>query len=310
MCGDSMQRKHTTLLVVLLFAGMIATASAATDGEAQIGGDKGYFTVHCNVDGAEVYFDDDLKGEIKDGRLLVEVYTTATPYKTISVEAEGYQTHTAPILEYPAKDQTMDIRVTLEQAPIGGDKGAYLVKCNVEGAEVYFDNDFMGEVKDGELLVEVYTTGTPYTMISVEADGYQTYTTPIEQYPAKGETVELDVTLEQAPIGGDVGAFLVKSNAEGAAVFFDYELKGEIKDGELLVRVYTTATPYKAITVTAPGYQSSTVQIEQYPAKGETVEIDATLTPEPTQTQTPLSFFPVLGALAICGALFLVCRKN
>ncbi|QSZ68400.1 hypothetical protein RJ40_07230 [Methanofollis aquaemaris] len=214
------------------------------------------------------------------------------------------------MLEYPAKDQTVDLTVTLEQAPIGGDKGAYLVKCNVDGAKVYFDNDFKGEVKDGELLVEIYTTGTPYKMISVEADGYETYTAPIETYPAKGESVELDVTLEQAPIGGDKGAYLVKCNVEGAAVFFDGDLKGEIKDGKLLVEIFTTGTPYKTITVEAPGYQSSTVQIQQHPAKGETVEVDVTLTPEPTQTQTPLSLFPVLGALGLCSALFLFYRKN
>ncbi|QYZ79274.1 PEGA domain-containing protein [Methanofollis formosanus] len=307
-----MERKYTIFLVVMLFAGMVTFASAATGDTGLIGGDKGYFAVHCNVDGAKVYFDDDLKGEIKDGRLLVEVYTTATPYKTISVEADGYQTHTAPILEYPGKGETVDLTVTLQPALIGGDKGAYLVKCNVDGAKVYFDSDFKGEVKDGELLVEVYTTGTPYKMISVEADGYETYTAPIETYPAKGETVELDVTLEQAPIGGDMGAFLVKCNVDGAAVFFDEDLKGEIKNGELLVRVYTTATPYKTITVEAPGYQAAIVQIQQRPAQGETVEVAVALTPvpTPTQTQTPLSLFPVLGALGLCSALFLLNRKN
>lgn len=78
-----------------------------------IGGNKGYFLVHCNVDGARVFFNDDFKGVIENGTLNVMVYTTATPYTTFSVEKDGYQLFRAPITEYPAKDQTVDLYVEL-----------------------------------------------------------------------------------------------------------------------------------------------------------------------------------------------------
>jgi len=78
-----------------------------------IGGDKGYYLVHCNIDGAEVYFDEDAKGIITNGTLLVSVYLTATPYQNYSVSKEGYVTVDGPLHPYPAKDQTRNINVTL-----------------------------------------------------------------------------------------------------------------------------------------------------------------------------------------------------
>ncbi len=78
-----------------------------------VGGDTGYYLIHCNVDGAGVYFDEDYKGVITDGTLLVKIYLTATPYHRYSVSKVGYVTVNEALLVYPAKDQTKDIFVTL-----------------------------------------------------------------------------------------------------------------------------------------------------------------------------------------------------
>ena len=78
-----------------------------------VGGDTGYYLIHCNVDGAGVYFDKDYKGVITDGTLLVKIYLTATPYHRYSVSKAGYVTVNEALPVYPAKDQTKDIFVTL-----------------------------------------------------------------------------------------------------------------------------------------------------------------------------------------------------
>ncbi len=78
-----------------------------------VGGDTGYYLIHCNVEGAEVYFDQDSKGVITDGTLLVKIYLTATPYHRYSVSKTGYVTINEALPSYPAKDQTKDIFVTL-----------------------------------------------------------------------------------------------------------------------------------------------------------------------------------------------------
>ncbi len=78
-----------------------------------VGGDTGYYLIHCNVEGAEVYFDQDSKGVITDGTLLVKIHLTATPYHRYSVSKAGYVTINEPLPSYPVKDQTKDIFVTL-----------------------------------------------------------------------------------------------------------------------------------------------------------------------------------------------------
>ncbi|HUU75818.1 MAG TPA: PKD domain-containing protein [Methanoregulaceae archaeon] len=89
----------------------------SVSGFVPAGGDTGYFLIHSTDEGALVFFDDTLMGTIEDGTLLVEVYITGTPFQTYSVEKEGYLPFTAPITDYPAKDQTVDLYVELEPVP-------------------------------------------------------------------------------------------------------------------------------------------------------------------------------------------------
>ena len=104
----------------------------------------------------------------------------------------------------PADNQTTAAAVTTAPQMIGGDMGTYLVKANVDGANVTFGSDFKGITKDGQLKVEVYTTGTPYRVITVEKSGYAVYTANITSVPAKNETVEIAVTL--VPLAGNTSA--------------------------------------------------------------------------------------------------------
>ena len=185
------------ITVALTFAALLTTSASA----ATIGGDQGWINVHCNVDGASVYFDGEYKGEIVQGIYTQAVYSTGTPYKTISVEKYGYYTWSEDLDTNPAMGETMDVYATLNLIPtpeptmIGGDIGYYVVYCNVDGADVYFDSDYKGKIANGELNVEVYVTGTPYTTYSVSAPGYSTFSTQITDYPAKDETVKLHANL-------------------------------------------------------------------------------------------------------------------
>jgi hypothetical protein len=159
-----------------------------------------------------------------------------------------------------------------EGATIGGDIGYYQVNANVAGAEVSFNDDDKGTTgEDGTLTVEVYVTGTPYTSYSVAKEGYETFTAEITQYPAKGETVQLQAELSPLTIGGDKGYYEVVANVDGAEVSFNDDVKGVTgEDGTLTVEVYVTGTPYTSYSVAKEGYETFTAEITQYPAKGET----------------------------------------
>jgi hypothetical protein len=189
------------------------------------------------------------------------------------------------------------------QPPIGGDQGWYLVHCNVDGAQVFFDGTYEGDIMNGELYVPVYSTGTPYSTYTVSKDGYTTYTGDVGPAPAKGETFDLYATLNPVAttqptlIGGDVGWFVVHCNVDGATVMLDNTVEGTINQGTLTIQVYVTGTPFRTYTVTKEGYQPYTGTITQYPGKGETVDLYATLNPTPT----PTTKAPIGAGIAVLG---------
>ena len=299
------------LIVVICAVCMIMLPASA---QPPIGGDQGWYAVHCNVDGASVYFDSTLEGVIESGILYVPAYVTGTPYKTFTVTKDGYNGAYGTIPSVPGKGEVLDLYATLnplsttQPTPVGGDIGWYVVHCNVNGATVMFDNEVKGVISQGTLTVQVYTTGTPYRTLTVTMPGYTTFTDSIDQFPAKGQQVDLYATLNPLPttqptlIGGDIGWYVVHCNVNGATVMFNNEVKGVISQGTLTVQVYTTGTPYQTFTVTMPGYSSFTGSIDQFPAKGQQVDLYATLnplspTPLPTTTKLPFPVGPVFLAL-------------
>ncbi|MDE4908132.1 hypothetical protein L0665_05855 [Methanogenium marinum] len=192
-----MIRKTFTILLSAAFLVSMAAAMTGT-----VGGDIGYYTVDAGIDGADVYFDDDLKGVTgADGTLTVDVYVTGTPYTTYKVEKQGYETYSGKITDYPAEGQIVTLTATLEPQMIGGDKGYYKLTTNVPDANVYFGNDFKGVTgEDGTLTIDIYTTGTPYTTYKVEKPGYTTYTGTLAQHPASGEIVQISADLVMIPV--------------------------------------------------------------------------------------------------------------
>ena len=296
-----------------------------------VGSGKGWFTVHCNVDGASVAFNGVTRGTIAGGVFSQEVSTTGTPYTRYTVSRSGYVTWSGTISGMPSDGETIDLYSTLNpvetsvpttvETPIGGDAGWYTVSCNVNGASVYFDNAYKGTTREGGLAVQVYSTGTPYRTYRVEKNGYITSSGSLPAAPAKGQTVTVRITLEPAstltptvqpatqasPPGSEHGWIAIHANAEGATVTIGSNTMGTIRNGVLKVPVATTGTPYSVFTVSKPGYATTTGTVPRQPAAGETVDIYVTLTeeqpaPVPT-TQSPVPL-PVIIAGIFGSVLF------
>jgi len=78
------------------------------------GGGKGYYLIHSNAEGAEVYFNGDwFEGKIVNGTLLVETCTTCTPVWTFTVKKCGYFTLTQNNTRYPGNNETIDLYANL-----------------------------------------------------------------------------------------------------------------------------------------------------------------------------------------------------
>ncbi|MFA5268259.1 MAG: hypothetical protein WC379_09815 [Methanoregula sp.] len=295
-----------------------------------VGSGKGWFTVHCNVDGASVAFNGATKGTISGGSFSQDVSTTGTPYTRYSVSRSGYVTWSESISGMPSDGETIDLYATLNpvptsepttaETPIGGDAGWYTVSCNVNGASVYFDSAYKGTTREGGLDIHVYTTGTPYTTYRVEKNGYITSSGSLPAAPAKGQSVTVRVTLEPAgtltpttqpttqisPPGSEHGWVAIHANVDGATVTIGSKTMGTIRNGVLRVSVATTGTPYSEFTLSKPGFVTTTGTVPRQPAAGETVDIYVTLAEEqPTQipTESPVPL-PVIIA-GILGAVLL-----
>lgn len=307
------------LLTGLIFGLLIPVSAADETG----GGDMGWYVIHCNVYDAKVYLDDKYVGNTPyQGTLTVPALTSGTSYKTIRIQKYGYTTYSDSLSEVPGKDMTVDLYATLNpatettQTSIGGEMGWYVVHCNVDGATVLFDTSNKGEITRGTVYVPVYSTATPYRSLTVKKDGFATYTSGIEEVPAKGETVHLYAVLSPLvttavitsdPVGGDIGWYTVHCNVNGATVSFDNEEKGKITDGRLNVQVYVTGTPYRTFTVYNAGYAPYTGSIVQIPEKGETVDLYAALnapaaTPSPSATTQKSSVSGVICILSLAAA--------
>ena len=120
-------------------------------------------------------------------------------------------------------------------------------------------------------------------------------------------------------VGGESGTIHIHTNVPGAKVDFyliDIVETGQPVDtqyadanGDVFIKVYTTATPPKYAVVSSPGYiKDITSQASLgVPAPGETLRYDIPLTPIsptplPPSPQTPAPVFAVLAALGLVGA--------
>jgi len=142
--------------VIGVLALLVLLAVIPISASAQIGGDEGWYVIHCNVDGASVYFDGEYKGMISSGELSVPVYSTATPYSTVTVEKSGYVSDSKSLSPAPGKGETRDIYVTLNPTPSA--KGGLSITSYPSGAQVYLSGSYRGV--------------TPLTLNNLDAGSY------------------------------------------------------------------------------------------------------------------------------------------
>jgi hypothetical protein len=137
--------------------------------------------------------------------------------------------------------------------------------------------------------------------IRITMAGYEPY--QIDKEIRAGEQAAVDATLNPVPVptvpttrattritevptpclGCDKGWIRVNCNVDGATVSFDYQSPAcTISGGSCDTEVGTTSTPFRTFNVQKPGYGIFTGAVTSWPAQGETVNLYATLNPEPT----------------------------
>jgi hypothetical protein len=156
---------------------------------------------------------------------------------------------------------------------IGGDMGTYRIHANVEGARVYFDADYKGEITNGILDVPVYVTGTPYQTYTLEMDGYKTYTGYINSVPAKGQVMDIYVKLTALPII-EYGTIHLLVTPTLSTVYFDGAEAGRVPPDGIFI-IYNIVPGNHSIQISKEGF--TTLTIEQNVMANDIVKVPVTL---------------------------------
>jgi uncharacterized repeat protein (TIGR01451 family) len=111
-----------------------------------VGGDKAYYLVHSNVEGAEVYFNDWYEGTIENGTLLVQTCTSCAPVWTYTVKKCGYFPLTQENHQYPGKDEVVDLyaNLTAPKEPLIADFTANVTEASAPPLTVGFTSQWIG----------------------------------------------------------------------------------------------------------------------------------------------------------------------
>lgn len=177
-----------------------------------VGGDKGWFRIHANVDGATASLDHGSSGTctISSGSCSIEVSTTGTPVSSFTVEKSGYTTVTNPVSEMPAKGDTLDLYATLN--PVAA-YGSIRVTSSPSGAVAYLDGSSWQYTP---CTFEDVTANTNH-QIKVSMSGYQTYTKTVTADPDETEYVNANL----APSPSKTGSLYVSTTPSGADIYVD-----------------------------------------------------------------------------------------
>ncbi|MFH0966114.1 MAG: PEGA domain-containing protein [Methanobacteriota archaeon] len=129
--------------------------------------------------------------------------------------------------------------------------GYLQIQSPVEGARVYFDQQFMGFINDGAITVPVDVTVSPqYTNLIIEYTGYQTFVGPLPK-PVPGKTVGVRVELNQSGYER-TGIVLFESALSGAELLLNGKSMGFTPDSGTLM-IQTVPDGLYEFTVKRPG---------------------------------------------------------
>jgi len=233
--------------------------------------------------------------------LLTVGTPTATPTPTPTATATATPTPTPTATATPTPTATATPTAT--PTAIGGDRGYYLISTTPSGAEIYVDGVLRGNTTSGPLNLTHFTTGTPIQTIEARKAGYVTASLANPVTPLNGQTVPIQLTLQQIGAGAPVADFTTNTvtgpsplyvkftdRSQNAVSYFWQFGDGAVNYQASPSRTYRTEGTFQAnLTVTNLTGATSTksVTITVLPPATQTVTPTETATVEPTATATP-----------------------
>jgi hypothetical protein len=279
-----------SLLSVIVVSGISANETSA--------GELGYYRIHCNTDGAGVYFNEDYMGETSNGLLDVAAYPTGTPYTSFTLKKEGYDTYTGPILSVPGKDRIINIYVTMNARPVTGNSEIHLL-ASPPGSDVFFDGLLQGQVPDNGIFI-LHDVKPGSHLVQVSKTGHHTETKDL--LVGSNEIQRISITLSPLRLG----TISVTSDPSGGRVSIDSRYRGITP-----LSLEDVPEGMHTVIVSTPGYQDFITDIVV--RSSGTPPVHARLIPEetvvPGNNRIPVSAPLIPAALLILTFLCAIYRK-
>jgi hypothetical protein len=258
-------------LTLLIVSMLVFTAGAASPAlAASMGGSQGWYDIYTNVDGCSIYFDGEYKGTTTGSMLSVVVYSTATPYATVTASKSGFTSASQSLPTTPGAGEHQSVYLTLN--PVTPTTGHLKISSSPSGAAVYVNNIYYGT--------------TPHTVTNLAAgnnnlrltySGYNDYQDTIRV--VAGQTVSTYATLQSQATDGTL---TISSSPSNANIYLDGAYRGTTPRtiGGISKGAHT-------LEITRPGYHewSNTIQIHA----NQVTYITATLNTDPQATTGAIS---------------------
>ena len=224
----------------------------------------------------------------------VPTTVTPTPVSTAvpTTKTPGPQVGWLTIISSPSGAKVTIDGKAAGTTPITGRElgsGSHTIVVTMTGYESYTVEKDLRSGEQAALdatLKQIPVTAVPTTVPTtpVTAEPTPVPTTQATAVPTPVPTTQVTaVPTTPAPVGSEKGWIRVNCNVNGAAVTFDTSSSGGvISAGFSDTEVVTTGTPYKTFTVRKSGYTTFTGPVTSWPANGKTVDLYATLNPNPT----------------------------
>lgn len=282
---------HSYLKYLVLCAFLTILIPVSAQAEAVAGDATGIYRFHGNVEGAGVYIDGELKGVIEKGILDVPFVLNNPPYRSYTLQKEGYYTYNGVINSVPMKGQVVHIYVSMSAMPLVEYSKVHLLVTPTD-ADVTWDGNPAGKVPPSGILI-LYNVLPGRHTVTITKEGYLPVTQTVNV--AKNDLMRVPVTLQPIPLG----SISVTSVPAGASVILDNQVRG-------VTPLTLTDIPAgsHSIIIRGEGYQEviSSVTV----TGGNTTVVSETLlpgTPVPGRTRAPIPSLLVIGALAGAGMI-------
>lgn len=113
--------------------------------------------------------------------------------------------------------------------------GYYEVRSNVENASVFFNGEFVGNIRQGTLMVPAKISNRPVRHeLMIEAPGFATYNETVIQAPKEGRNIILRGTLTRLP-APRTGTLNLAISPPGPEVFIDGVSHGIVDQSGIIV---------------------------------------------------------------------------